>query len=128
MGYYTDEPPKKPNKKGGWTLPIVIGLIVGALLMLVIYPNLAGKNVAIEDENNMNKKEETIVQKEEVHVDVSTQITDIVERVSPAVVGVTNIQMRADFWQQGESSDEAGTGSGVIYKKDKEYAYIVTNH
>src|SRR5690606_17584279 len=23
---------------------------------------------------------------------------------------------------------EAGTGSGVIYKKDGEYAYIVTNH
>src|SRR5699024_8663868 len=60
-------------------------------------------------------------------VDVSTQITDIVEEVSPAVVGVTNIQMRSDFWQQAETS-EAGTGSGVIYKKDGEYAYIVTNH
>ena len=27
-----------------------------------------------------------------------------------------------------ESNSEAGTGSGVIYKKDGEYAYIVTNH
>jgi len=59
---------------------------------------------------------------------VSTQITEIVEEVSPAVVGVTNIQRRADFWQQGETDSEAGTGSGVIYKKDDDYAYIVTNH
>jgi len=65
--------------------------------------------------------------KSKVSVDVSTQITDIVEEVSPAVVGVTNIQNRADFWQQGEAS-EAGTGSGVIYKKEGDYAYIVTNH
>src|SRR5699024_1553440 len=67
------------------------------------------------------------LKQEAVHVDVSTQITDIVEEVSPAVVGVTNIQMRSDFWQQAETS-EAGTGSGVIYKKDGDYAYIVTNH
>src|SRR5690625_2059109 len=130
MGYYTNEPPSQPpNKKRGWTLPIVIGLVVGALLMLVIYPNLAGKNIALDGEsNNGNEKStEEVIHKESVQVDVSTQITDVVEEVSPAVVGVTNIQMRTDFWQQSESN-EAGTGSGVIYKKDKEYAYIVTNH
>lgn len=127
MGYYTDQPPKK---RSNWTLPIVIGLLVGGLLMLVIYPNLAGKNVAIDEETEENQDvadTDNIVKQERVQVDVSTQITDIVERVSPAVVGVTNIQMRSDFWQQGEAS-EAGTGSGVIYKKDKDYAYIVTNH
>lgn len=127
MGYYTDQPPKKG---GNWTVPIVIGLIVGALLMLVIYPNIAGKNAAIDEEPQENQDgadSDHIVKQERVQVDVSTQITDIVERVSPAVVGVTNIQMRSDFWQQGQAS-EAGTGSGVIYKKDKDYAYIVTNH
>ena len=62
-----------------------------------------------------------------VNVNVDTQTTKIVEKISAAVVGVTNLQTRSDFWTQDESS-EAGTGSGVIYKKDKDYAYIVTNH
>src|SRR5699024_7929592 len=113
---------------------IVIALGVGLLLFLVIAPNLFGQNVAIDEQPDnenaeTNDKDTTDgnIKQETVRVDVSTQITDIVEEVSPAVVGVTNIQMRSDFWQQAETS-EAGTGSGVIYKKDNEYAYIVTNH
>lgn len=131
MGYYNDKPANKNRKKGGgWLVPIIIGLAVGVLLMLVVYPNFVGENVALnEDENNEQStpNEENDIKREPVSLDVSTQITDIVERVSPAVVGVTNIQTRSDFWQEGETS-EAGTGSGVIYKKDGDYAYIVTNH
>lgn len=125
MGYYNDKPANK--KWGGWLLPIIIGLGVGILLMLVIYPNFTGKNAVLnnDDEQGTVTTEDGI--REHINVDVSTQITDVVENVSPAVVGVTNIQQRADFWQQGEAS-EAGTGSGVIYKKDDGYAYIVTNH
>lgn len=129
MGYYTDDSTNKsPKKGGGWLVPILIGLAVGALLMLVVYPNFASKNKGMNEEestetpaNDNNKSNESVT------VDVSTQITDVVDEVSPAVVGVTNIQTRSDFWQEGESS-EAGTGSGVIYKKEGEYAYIVTNH
>ena len=100
--------------------------------MLVISPNFTGKNVVL-DENEQNEQNEQGTEtteegiREHVNVDVSTQITEIVDNVSPAVVGVTNIQSRSDFWQQGEAS-EAGTGSGVIYKKEGGYAYIVTNH
>src|SRR5690554_8148867 len=123
MGYYTNQQPpsQPPNKKSGWTMPIVIALIVAVLLILVIYPNLAGKNVAIEDPvdkskdaNDASDKTEEIIQKETVQLDVSTQITDIVETVSPSAVGVTNIQMRSNSWQQGEGNESA-TGSGVIY-------------
>src|SRR5690625_1300997 len=119
MGYYNDKPANK--KWGGWLLPIIIGLGVGILLMLVIYPNFTGKNAVLnnDDEQGTVTTEDGI--REHINVDVSTQITDVVENVSPAVVGVTNIQQRADFWQQGEAS-EAGTGSGVIYKKDDGYA------
>lgn len=131
MGYYTDQPPQDPKKKkSGWTLPIIIGIITGALLMLVIYPNISGQNIVLQDDankNNDSQNSRTIVKEEQVQVDVTTQVTEIVERVSPAVVGVTNIQMRSNFWDKSESN-EAGTGSGVIYKKDNKYAYIVTNH
>ncbi len=49
---------------------------------------------------------------------------DAVDRASEAVVGVINIQ-RDHF---SEVDAEAGTGSGVIYKKTNGHAYIVTNH
>lgn len=133
MGYYDDHVnPKPPKKKGNWLLPIIIGVIVGVLLILVIYPSLSGNNVVLKEEGNdkteESRNDDSNVIEQQVSVDVSTQITEIVEKVSPAVVGVTNIQTRTDFWQQNETNNEAGTGSGVIYKKDGEYAYIVTNH
>lgn len=136
MGYYDDhvKKPEPPKKRGNWILPIIIGVVVGVLLMLVIYPSLSGNNVVLkenEDDNTeetQNDEESSNKVEQQVSIEVSTQITEIVEEVSPAVVGVTNIQRRADFWQQGETDSEAGTGSGVIYKKDDDYAYIVTNH
>lgn len=120
----------KSSRVRAWIWPIIIGLITGILLMLVMLPNLLGSNIVFDESKSSNETEETTetkITKEEVNVDVSTQITEVVEKVSPAVVGVTNIQRRANFWEQGEDS-EAGTGSGVIYKKEDSYAYIVTNH
>ena len=50
------------------------------------------------------------------------------EKAGDAVVGITNLQS-SSFWldQQG-GNQEAGTGSGVIYKKAGDMAYIVTNN
>ena len=64
-----------------------------------------------------------------VSVNVSTEITEIVDGVAEAVVGVINIQ-HASFWQNEVASEEgeAGTGSGVIYKKENGRAYVVTNY
>ncbi|MCT4782053.1 MULTISPECIES: S1C family serine protease [Exiguobacterium] len=53
-----------------------------------------------------------------------TSVTDAVAAAQPAVVTVNN------FATQGFSNQsvEAGVGSGVIYKKEGDAAYIVTNH
>ncbi|WP_193437269.1 trypsin-like peptidase domain-containing protein, partial [Streptococcus suis] len=61
--------------------------------------------------------------------------TKAVEKVQNAVVSVINYQKSANnslgvIFGNIESSDElavAGEGSGVIYKKYGQYAYIVTN-
>lgn len=47
-----------------------------------------------------------------------------IDRAAEAVVGVINIQGN-NF---SEASSESGTGSGVIYKKSNNHAYIITNH
>ena len=65
-----------------------------------------------------------------------TSTTQAVEKVQNAVVSVINYQTQSSnslstIFGNIESSDElavAGEGSGVIYKKDGDTAYIVTNN
>lgn len=55
-------------------------------------------------------------------------IADIVEEMSPTIVGVINLQkMQSQFNLQSESV-QTGSGSGVIFKKDDKYGYIITNN
>src|SRR5699024_4267656 len=51
------------------------------------------------------------------------EATDI-EEVSQAVVGIKNMQKQG-IWDPGQ---EAGSGSGIIYKKEDGKAYVVTNN
>lgn len=55
-------------------------------------------------------------------------ISDIVEEISPTIVGVVNLQqMKSQFNLQSQNI-ETGSGSGVIFKKDSQYGYIITNN
>ncbi|HLS35327.1 MAG TPA: S1C family serine protease [Bacillota bacterium] len=131
-----DQAPVQEKKRRNWLTPILLGIIIGILLTTFALPALvdSGFISTTGDDVNSNDGANTTTGDKEgntssknVHVDVSSQVTEIVEDVLPAVVGVTNIQHQADFWRQ-QSENEAGTGSGVIYKTDDEYAYIITNH
>lgn len=137
MGYYDQHYPPNPNRKKGnrWLVPVLLGIIIGILLVVVAMPSLMNSNilpdgwVAEQGNNGANIETRGDGSNSVINVDVSTQVTDIVEEVTPAVVGVINIQNQTDFWQQGGGDgSEAGTGSGVIYKNEKGTAYIVTNH
>lgn len=125
MDEYAEEDQKRRRH---WLLPIVIGLGIGLVLMFVLYPKLATLGSDKESEQALDSPAQYGQPNgAQVAVDVSTQITNVVDNVSAAIVGVTNIQKRADFWS-GDEANEAGTGSGVIYKIDGDSVYIVTNH
>lgn len=126
---------EEPRKKNNWLIPILLGVIIGILLVVVALPvvmesDLVSDNKTENQQGSNNKPgaSSTGVNDGVVNVDIQTELTKVVEEVSPAVVGVTNIQLTNDFWEQDGNGSEAGTGSGVIYKKDDEKAYIVTNH
>ncbi|WP_026908439.1 S1C family serine protease [Paucisalibacillus globulus] len=127
MGYYNQNYPPNPNRKKGrsW-IPLVLGIVIGALLVIITVPRFFEMNEQAKNNLTRNNSNDSNTQ-QVVSLDVSTRITEIVSVVSPTVVGITNIQHRADFLEQQEDS-EAGTGSGVIYKKDNRHAYVVTNH
>ncbi|WP_409303511.1 S1C family serine protease [Peribacillus sp. SCS-155] len=133
MGYY-DQGYENQNRRykgnrGGYFLAALAGLIIGALLVLTVFPKLglggnnndSGITNNINGENNENQEHV----KQNLTLDVNTAVTKAVDKAGDAVVGITNIQ-RTDFWDQQGS--EAGTGSGVVYKKANGKAYIVTNN
>mgnify|MGYP001216084601 FL=1 len=128
MGYYKP----RERKKSSWLTPLLLGVLIGMVIVTVVLPELMKENILPqsteapspqsiayhEDRNPINTS---------VTVDISTQVTEIVEKVTPTVVGVTNIQRQHDFWLE-QGSIEAGTGSGVVYKIEGDTAFVVTNH
>ncbi|QOR66634.1 trypsin-like peptidase domain-containing protein [Cytobacillus suaedae] len=139
MGYYDQDyeyvnGKKQKGSPGGWFLSALIGALVGAILIIVLIPVLSKYNILPYDLESIqeNTQEETTSStpnsefQETVSVSVVTEVTDAVDKVSEAVVGVINLQ-QAGFWTQ-QGSQEAGTGSGVVYKKAGDKAYVVTNH
>ncbi|WP_085993826.1 S1C family serine protease [Oceanobacillus senegalensis] len=135
MGYYNQgyppNPHRKKHRKFRWLWPMLIGATLGILLVAEVIPSFmqaddGSSNQALDMNNGSSGNTGKIINTS-VNVDVSTQITEVVEEVTPAVVGVTNLMKHEDYWQQQESM-EAGTGSGVIYKVENGKAYVVTNH
>lgn len=128
MGYYNSSEPKK--KRTGNFISSFTGLIAGALLVGVVLPGFTDTEVAT-GEGNETRTVETASGVQNVSTVVTTDVTETVEETSDAVVGVTNMQtaQQNPFMPATDTeAKEAGVGSGVIYKKDGDFAYIVTNN
>ena len=120
--------PKKGGSKWGYFVSGLSGVIVGALLLWLLLPSLANQLPgATQVSNGSNVSKASITQNA---TEVTNDVTDAVEKVSSAVVGITNIQdVAPNFWSQNTTTrQEVGSGSGVVYKVEGKRAYIVTNH
>ncbi|CAD2073214.1 S1C family serine protease [Phocicoccus pinnipedialis] len=132
---FYEEP--RTDKRGGCFSSLLIPLlagIVGAVLVVVLYHNFFNGDTPVTD-NNRNQtesKELSEVKKdlEKEHRDkVITDTTAAVKKASPAVVSVINLQETQSLYGLDAGKiEEAGSGSGVIYKIDENNAYIVTNN
>ncbi|MED1471490.1 S1C family serine protease [Bacillus salipaludis] len=139
MGYYDDHSNGRYREKrgrGGFFFSSLIGAVIGAVLVVMFIPNLANSGVLpydIQPKNQVSTETGTNNQQgfvqQNVSYNVTTNTTKAVDQAGPAVVGITNIQS-TQFWSDnGKKSEEAaGTGSGVIYKKAGNKAFVVTNH
>jgi len=125
VGYYDQDFDSKPNRKKesrkGYFLSGLIGAIIGALLFSIVYPRIVSDNQGSLSNSDSSMSSNA---QQNISLDVDTAVTAAYDIAADAVVGITNLQETNIFSQSGE----AGTGSGVVYKKDKGKAFIVTNH
>lgn len=127
MGYYDNHSPNR-YKRGGRSgfFTGLIGGIIGALLVAMIFPGVFNQGERNQASIETNRGNENNNQTHNISLDVTTDVTQAVASAGKGVVGITNIQS-SNFWSTGQSQ-EAGVGSGVIYKKAGDTVYIVTNH
>lgn len=61
---------------------------------------------------------------------VVTDVTDVVEKVMPACVSITNsyTEQFQDFWGQSYSRDEEASGSGIIIGENEKELLVVSNN
>ncbi|GAA0421147.1 PDZ domain-containing protein [Agaribacter marinus] len=118
-----NKPPKNKSALhfilGGLSGGIVSVVLIVALVLTNVIPlNQQGNNGNTASDNG-NKTADVIKTLASDDANVATNI----EETSQAVVGVINMQQQS-VWTE---SQEAGTGSGIIYKKENGKAYIITN-
>ncbi|WP_078578680.1 S1C family serine protease [Salipaludibacillus agaradhaerens] len=142
MGYYDDhtsqpddqKPTPKGKKRSG--LYGFVGAVLGALIVVFSIPVLANngvlpyevtpKNVSSTDNDEAVSTGVDMEAVETLSLETTSEVIEAVDRVSDAVVGVVNMQQSSGLFGT-EDSESEGTGSGVIYKVEGDYAFIVTN-
>ncbi|MDZ5669257.1 serine protease HtrA [Bacillus stercoris] len=148
---------QEKKKRGfGWFRPL-LGGVIGGSLALGIYTftplgdhdsqdtakqsssqqqtqSVTAKSTSSESKKSSSNSSSSSAFKSED----SSKISDMVEDLSPAIVGITNLQAQSNssLFGSGSSSSssdssedtESGSGSGVIFKKENGKAYIITNN
>ncbi|WP_233135140.1 trypsin-like peptidase domain-containing protein [Terribacillus sp. 7520-G] len=122
------QPPKQKGKVWtGFVSGIAGGILVLAIVAILVFTNVIsfGSNTASPSTMGTNNTSTTESSNKTLATQTSTQnLTSAIQDASAAVVGVENLQ-QTDLFSE---SEEAGSGSGVIYKKENGKAYIVTNN
>ncbi|WP_417896678.1 S1C family serine protease [Bacillus safensis] len=121
---YRDVEWKPRRNRKGYFLSGLIGVLVGAFLMGFFFPYVSGQSGSPFGWQQNGDGQASQGPLKTVNVNVNDAVTKVVSNMSDTVVGVINIQ-KSSFWEEG---GEAGSGSGVIYKKKGDTFYIVTNH
>lgn len=126
--------------KGSFTKALLTGVAGGAIALggSAVYQNVTGNNAAGTSNNTATTHVTT------TNTTVSSQTTAAIQKVSNSVVSVLNYQNQSssdnslDSLFGGDSSSDSSSssnspqlsseGSGIIFQKDGNTAYIVTNN
>ncbi|MER2109595.1 MAG: trypsin-like peptidase domain-containing protein [Desemzia incerta] len=110
-----------------------------SLLVGVVTLTLAGCQTASNEGTESADQDPNEAETTQVRVEVTSDITESVEKVEGAVVSVINMQQQntegfnglfgtTESAQEDDQLQTAGEGSGVIYKTEGDSSYVVTNN
>lgn len=117
----------RPKKRHVGLSAIIGGVSGGLIACITVLVLISNQIISVgepTDDTTTSESEQT--ESEQV---ISSQVSDdsevnsSIEETTQAVVGVSSLQQK-NIW---EPNEETGTGSGIIYKKDGDKAYVVTN-
>ncbi|OCA92311.1 S1C family serine protease [Pseudobacillus wudalianchiensis] len=138
---YEQELKKEKRQKKGRLQPLFTsftGAIVGGATVLYLSPFLgANGELPTMDKGNAavmqnNKADQSGLNVQQTAAAPNSMVNAI-SKINEAVVGVVNLQkQQTGFFQFDDPAQggeqEAGTGSGVVFKKSGNHAFIVTNN
>jgi serine protease Do len=144
MGYYDETEITREKVKPRRSIKplftsLLSGVVGGALVLgVTTFTDLQAPTATVDKASietavkNDDTETTTPVATQELSSNANS-IADIVDSLSPAIVGITNMQSQTsgDIFRNSESeseSVESGTGSGVIFKKEGESGYVITNN
>lgn len=127
---------KKSNSKTKSFLSMVTAGVLGSALTLGVAPHIDGLQGYFNSDAPVNEEQSEVieasgpVQIQQTAVnDSASPVADMVEDASKGIVGITSMQAQQNpFNRSNSESVPSGTGSGVIFQKDGDKAYIVTNN
>ena len=129
---------KKKKKKVKAFASMVAAGMVGSVLTLTVLPftNYMDQFSNVESQSNgialqKTNPEANTVTAQPTSAKSSSSIADTVEHLSKTIVGIVNYQQqqsRSFYGSNSPQNVERGTGSGVIFQKNNDIAYIVTNN
>lgn len=132
---------KEPRSKSGpwrWVAVAVVAAVVGSGSTLAALPILANHGVLSALAPNVINTQTQGVSGSggpsvtpvsmPVNVSVTDGITEVAKKVEPAVVGVVNYSQVSDFFSQQTKLQATGVGTGVLFSKNNQDGYIVTNN
>jgi serine protease Do len=131
----TDQKNKKKRKVKGFASTLAAG-VIGSVLTLAILPYTDYINdhfPKVESQGVSSSQQSTSVKPVVAQPTAAStsSIADTVENVSKAIVGIVNYQQQQNNFDGNPNSSqsvESGSGSGVIFQKNNDTAYIVTNN
>ena len=135
MGYYdnnagSEDSPQRHGRRSGrgsWFWSGLIGAIIGVLVAALIFPALGILSYQSAGTANNQVASSGQTKNETVNLNVKDAFTNVVSKVSPDIVEITNYQQK-NFFSTQQKAQPTGLGSGIIYKKQNGKAYIITNN
>lgn len=129
MGFYTDKPQTDTRKSSGvgrWIAVVVVSALVGSGSTAALLPRFMNSGAGGFTPSTVSSS--TPVTSSVTNVSVNDGIVQAVKKVKPAVMGVVNYSLQSNYFSQSSQLQPTGVGTGVLFYKDNNYGYFVTNN